>query len=454
MNTTAPKFKPGASRQWLQWLAIGLLCLIGTILLVRAFTGTTLKEQKAIAEAEKAAKDLASKPAGNAEGLSAKLERARLDAEKEREKEAVPPPGSSGSSAQSGPAAVGPVPVIPAPSPSFGSPRTAGSAQATSSGQRNAGNPSDEQLDAYAASKEQAMRDGNRKIAAWEAAPSSPPAEGARPQGGTMLNLNSAVQEGRAAVGSGSNSQATNAVGVNPTAALAQAWLQSQQTQPGMQGSSQEQFRRGLGNKAAAPAIEPQGPVGANAVIEGDSFLVTMRTAVSSDIAGDCRADVAEDVYDSLTQRTKLIPNGSRVICTYDSQVVQGQERLLLAFTRLVFPSGYWINLGGMDAADRQGAIGAPAEVNTRFWKIFGNSFLIAAVTKAAEPKSGASTVTINTGGATAGATAAGVLAETARKTLDRNLNIKPELRIKPGDVLRVVVNRDMLLDPAITKVR
>jgi len=451
MSTTAPRFKPGASRQWLQWLAIGFLCLIGTILLVRALTGTTLKEHKASVEAEKAASELASKPAGNAEGLSAKLERARLDAEKERDRESSQAPGTIASAPLSGPNATAQVPIVPAPSPSLASPRPGSAAMPNAGGQRQ-GEPSDEQLDAYAASKEQAMRDGNRKIAVWEAAPSPSLSEGARSQFGSVTSA--AGPEDRAASGPASNGQAGLGVAANPTAAMAQAWLQSQQNQAGANNSSQEQFRRGAASRSNAAPLLPRGPVGAHAVIEGDSFLVAMRTAVSSDIAGDCRADVVEDVYDSLTQRTKLIPNGSRVICTYDSQVVQGQQRLLLAFTRLVFPNGYWISLGGMDAADRQGAIGAPADVNTRFWKIFGNSFLIAAITKAAEPKSGTSTVTINTGSATAGATAAGVLAETARKTLDRNLNIKPELRVKPGDVLRVVVNRDMLLDPSVTGVR
>ncbi|MDV7393355.1 TrbI/VirB10 family protein, partial [Arthrospira platensis SPKY1] len=122
-------------------------------------------------------------------------------------------------------------------------------------------------------------------------------------------------------------------------------------------------------------------------VLEGTSVVVVMEDDVSSDIPGECRARVAQDVLDSVTQSMVLIPVHSRVICTYDTGVVHGQDKMLLAFTRLIYPNGASIALGGMDAHDRYGAAGAPAQVNSRFWRIFGSSLLIAAVTKLAEPK-------------------------------------------------------------------
>jgi type IV secretory pathway VirB10-like protein len=62
--------------------------------------------------------------------------------------------------------------------------------------------------------------------------------------------------------------------------------------------------------------------------------------------------------------------------------------------------------------------------------------------------------VTINVGGGSSGSTAAQVLSETSRQILQRNVNIKPELRLKAGDRLTVIVSRDMVLDPAVTGVR
>jgi type IV secretion system protein VirB10 len=156
-------------------------------------------------------------------------------------------------------------------------------------------------------------------------------------------------------------------------------------------------------------------------------------------------------VFDSVTGTNLLIPGGTRAICTYNAEVVQGQERLLLAFTRLIYPSGASVQLGAMQGADMAGAIGAPAEVNARFWKTFGSTFLVAAVTRMAEGSS-TSNVTVNVGAA-AGGVAANVLAEVARKSLERNLNTKPELRVHAGDRLTLVVTQDMVLDPAMTQV-
>ena len=140
-------------------------------------------------------------------------------------------------------------------------------------------------------------------------------------------------------------------------------------------------------------------------------------------------------------------------MCAYNSEVVQGQDKLLLAFTRLVFPNGTSVALGGMQASDVQGSIGAPAEVNTRFWQTFGSSFLVGLITKVAENGKSSTGTTINVGSAVTG-TAASVLSEVAKKALERNSNIKAELRLFAGDRLNVIVTRDMVLDPSLSGVR
>jgi type IV secretion system protein TrbI len=187
---------------------------------------------------------------------------------------------------------------------------------------------------------------------------------------------------------------------------------------------------------------------------ESTKINVIMETDVSSDLAGPCSARVERDVKDTVTQTDKLISASTRVICEYNSEVVMGQERIMLAFTRMIFPeTGASVWLADMKAADVQGAIGAPAEVNNRFWKIFGSSFLISWVAGRAQSLQ-PTNVTINVGGGSGGSTAAQVLSETSRQILQRNVNIKPELRLKAGDRLTVIVSRDMVLDPAVTGVR
>ena len=415
-----PKLKPGTTRKWLHYACGAMLIFIAVALLYRSLTGSTLRDQKLQKEAEKASLELSKKPAPNAEALSVKLERAREEAANAAKPATAP---DLGGASKEGP--LTPLPPVPS-----GADKEANKPRLPTSPPLP---PSDQELDAYAQSKDANVRDANRRLASWEHKDDSSNSKG---------NADSPTMR-----------QAPSAAGVQSgtpaSSALLDAYLKSQGGQGAAQ-SSQDQFRQSLPKGVAAP-LYSQGKPGnpeSHPLMEGDTIPVVMRVAVSSDIAGPCRAQVSEDIYDSLTQRYLLIPAGSRVICAYDSGVVQGQERLLIAFTRLIFPNGSSVALAGMPAADMEGAIGAPADVNSRFWRIYGSSLLIAAVTRAAERTGGSASVTINATGASGAATAAGVLAETARKTLERNLNIKPELRVKPGDVLRVVVTRDMVLEP------
>lgn len=63
-------------------------------------------------------------------------------------------------------------------------------------------------------------------------------------------------------------------------------------------------------------------------------------TAINSDLPGDVIAQVTEHVYDTVTGRFLLIPQGSRLYGRYDSVVSYGQERVLVAWQRLVLPNG------------------------------------------------------------------------------------------------------------------
>ncbi|OIQ63856.1 type IV secretion system protein PtlG [mine drainage metagenome] len=69
-------------------------------------------------------------------------------------------------------------------------------------------------------------------------------------------------------------------------------------------------------------------------------------------------AQVTEPVYDHRTGRTVLIPQGSRLIGQYDSQIAYGQNRLMVAWNRIIMPDGRSINIGSMTGAELSGAAG------------------------------------------------------------------------------------------------
>jgi type IV secretion system protein TrbI len=431
---------PTASRSWLLYGLATMGLVIGTVLIYRQFSGNTIKEQKAEMAKAKEARELGAKTPGNAEAFSTRLEQRRKDVEEAAARARVNAPATTTFTVSG---ATGTTTI-----PGGLGGRIVGAA-GFPAGKPQGDTPDDAQIDAYARIKEDNLAAQSKKLAEWEDSKGGSGRSGA----GTGTGAAGSIEQLMAQVSAAQSGVAAPAP--SGSAGLVEAYLKSQNKgDAGAAPGKETQFLKGLEAKGIAAPLTVQAGVGRNSVLEGTAIPVVMRTAVSSDLAGPCRAQVEQDVYDTVTASTKLIPAGSTVICSYSSEVVEGQDRLLLAFTRLIFPNGTSVALGGMQGADEQGKIGANAEVNTRFWRTFGSTFLIAAITRLTERSAPATGVTINTNGGSSGGTAAGVLGDVAKRSLERNLNIKPELSLLPGDRLRVIVTRDMVLDPSITQVR
>src|SRR3546814_17309179 len=106
----------------------------------------------------------------------------------------------------------------------------------------------------------------------------------------------------------------------------------------------------------------------------GTVIPAALLTAVNSDLPGQVIATVTEQVYDSVTGRHLLIPQGSRLICQYDSQVAFGQRRALLVWTRLIRPNGSSLVLDRLPATDAAGQMGLEDDVDWHWRRIFAGA--------------------------------------------------------------------------------
>ncbi|MDI9333757.1 MAG: TrbI/VirB10 family protein [Cytophagales bacterium] len=456
--------EPTTRRNWL-WVVMSIVLIVVAVLVgLRRCTGSTIQEKRAEAVAEKEAKALGQAAPGNADNYRRRMEE---QAEKARQDAAKEPNNPNAGAAPANPASGQQAAGMPAGTPPTAQPGT-GSANSTptagSLGKRIAGGvaqnatertpegaPSDEDLDKYDALKAQVSKDANRKLNVYEDTSTQRQAGNATSPA-ALLAAQFAQSQPQTTARTGAASTS------NSNQSLLEAYLKQQQSGGAAQQATQDtRFLQNTAQSAKARAEQPplvaRSGVGRYALHEGTAINIIMERDVSSDLAGPCTARVERNVFDSVTQSDKLISASTRLNCEYNSEVVMGQERIMLAFTRMIFPeTGASVWLADMKAADVQGAIGAPAEVNNRFWKIFGSSFLISWVASRAQSLQ-PTNVTINVGGS-GGNTAAQVLSETSRQILQRNVNIKPELRLKAGDRLTVIVSRDMVLDPAVTGVR
>lgn len=231
-----------------------------------------------------------------------------------------------------------------------------------------------------------------------------------------------------------------------------------------LRGANQEEGAVGGGNKPSDPhgdflkeardrRIEP--PLGMfnarqpNTIYEGTLIRTVLTRSLRTDLPGRITAKVMSDVYDSVTMSTLLIPRGSEVTCTYQSELLAGQEVVLAACDRLRLPNGKSFSLVGTPASDMQGAAGLPAEVNNHFWKMFKTSFMLGAASLLLPKNSQQITVNTTMGSSqTAGSILGTALYDTIQQVLARNSKIKPTATVDIGTPFTLTIARDVEMEP------
>ncbi len=179
----------------------------------------------------------------------------------------------------------------------------------------------------------------------------------------------------------------------------------------------------------------------------GSVIPAALITGLRSDLPGQIIAQVTEPIFDTPTGRSLLIPQGARLIGIYDSQVAYGQSRALLAWTRLILPNGRSTILERQPGADTGGYSGLQDEVDHHWGELFKAALLSTLLSVGAGLGSDAG----NGDGAVLQALRRGAgdsLNQTGQQVVRRNLSMQPTLTIRPGFPVRVIVNRDLVLEP------
>lgn len=186
------------------------------------------------------------------------------------------------------------------------------------------------------------------------------------------------------------------------------------------------------------------------AIKTGSIIPATMISGINSDLQGNVVAQVSQNVYDTATGLNVVIPQGSKLFGSYNSDLVVGQERVLLRWDRVIFPDSSTLDLAGMPGADQMGYSGFKDRVNNHYWKVFGSAFmlsLISAGAQSAMPDSNRSTTGDRSVEEELQLSMAQQFGETGREVVRKNLQIKPTLEIRPGYRFVVMINKDILFD-------
>ncbi len=193
-----------------------------------------------------------------------------------------------------------------------------------------------------------------------------------------------------------------------------------------------------------------QTPKSAYELMAGSVIAAALVTGINSDLPGQVVAQVTEDVYDTITGRTLLIPQGTRLVGKYDSQVGYGQERILLIWTRLIMPDGSSIVLDNLPATDPRGYAGLEDGTDYHTWRLLKGVALSTLLGVGSALATNGSTAGIGQGNIIIALGQSGEQSanQAGQRIVSKDLAIQPTLTVRPGYPVRVLVNRDIVLRP------
>ena len=224
----------------------------------------------------------------------------------------------------------------------------------------------------------------------------------------------------------------------------------------GMLSPQQRFLAKASGRQETAVQGILEEPLSPWVVQAGTTIPAALITGINSDLPGFLKATVSSPVYDSITHKTVLIPQGSVLVGQYDDQIVYGQSRVLVVWTRLLLPNGKSIQLEGMPGIDLSGLSGLKGRVNNHWWALTRAVLLSSVLSVGVRVPFGSPSggnYHQNLAQEFSQDFSAG-LNQAGQRIVQRELNRKPTIDdINPGKALLVFVHKDFVLEPWQTPV-
>ncbi len=187
-----------------------------------------------------------------------------------------------------------------------------------------------------------------------------------------------------------------------------------------------------------------QAPISPYQVMAGTIIPASLITGLNSDLPGQVIAQVTEHVYDTPTGEHLLIPQGSKLIGRYDSVIAYGQSRALVVWSRIIMPDGTSITIDNLPGVDMEGYAGLKDRVDHHGFRLFKAAILSSVLSVSSEIGRDRDDDIVNAlrdGGQQ-------TINQAGQQIVTKQLQLQPTLKIRPGWRLRVIVNKDIVLQP------
>ncbi len=197
---------------------------------------------------------------------------------------------------------------------------------------------------------------------------------------------------------------------------------------------------------AFSPVYNPdrvQDPLSPYQLMAGSLIPASLITGINSDLPGTVIAQVTQNVYDTVRGQHLLIPQGSRLLGRYQSEVSFGQDRALVVWDRILFPDGGSISISE-PGSDVSGYAGLKDRTDHHWDKVFAAAGLATLLGIGAElgpGEDGDIERAIRRG-------TTDTVSEAGQRAVDRSLGVQPSITVRPGWPVNVIVTRDLVLKP------
>jgi len=211
-------------------------------------------------------------------------------------------------------------------------------------------------------------------------------------------------------------------------------------------------------NASSDSTVKLHPPASRYTVMAGSVIPAVLIGGINSDLPGPVLAQVSENVFDSATGKSLLIPQGSRLIGGYQSAGAYGQQRVQIAWRRLIFPNTASMHLPQMPGTDQAGFAGFTDHVNNHYVATFGTAALMSLISAGQmvgqmaafggggvygpygyyQPNQWAMA------GETAGSGASAQIGGVGQQMIGNGLNRPTTIEIRPGYEFNVTVTEDL----------
>ena len=181
-------------------------------------------------------------------------------------------------------------------------------------------------------------------------------------------------------------------------------------------------------------------------LMAGTILPATLLTGINSDLPNQIIAKIRRPVFDSVSGNYLLIPQGASLIGEYDANVTYGQNRVLIAWQRIIFPNGKSLNLEGQPGADLAGMAGLKDKVDQHTFKLFSSALLMSVFNVAGQLSSSPNKTNAPSATQLITGAIAQQVSQTGAQLIAKQMNVQPTLVIRPGMNFNVLLTRDFVL--------